>query len=285
MARKPLRPTEADRAAIVTVADLAASWCGEPRLALAVATLRGFVAGSRTQGDLERSRIDVIGALGEPQSRPAPWAGPLPTARVAVFEARDAFCLAASLATVAPMDPKAWAPYERALLAHVESAGALSGLHNARDLVRDAWRGADSPDVPKHSPDHARLILRGQMLRALRERLLLTAEELATAASRHGGRVTAAMVTRAENGTATSASARDVRLLLAVGQAPDAFDAIEETAWAFAKSLAERAAGTSGDRWFAELAARHGEERARWFTGVAAITSLMHAPAVGRLER
>lgn len=283
MARK-LRPTDADRAAVVAVADLAAFWCDEPLLTRAVATLRGFVSGSRSRVDVERCREAVIASLGTPGVRHAnPHDS---TASMVVAEARDAVCLAVSLAGAAPMDAKQWAVYERALLGHVENTGVLSGLHDARDRVRDVWKDADAPDVPKHSPDHARLILRGQLLKRLRERVLLSVEEVAIAATKSGRKFSVQQVTRAENGSAAASTARSVYLLIAMKQDPSAFDAIEGIAWSFAEALAVRSAGVSGERWFAELVARHGEEGARYFTGVAAVIALQNVtPTDARLQQ
>ena len=277
MARKPLHPTDADRAAIVAVADLAAFWCAEPLLTRAVATLRGFVSGARSRVDVERCRDAVVAALGTPGIRHASPHDS--TTSMVVAEARDAVCLAVSLAGAGAMEPKQWSAYERALLGHVENVGALSGLHDARDRVRDAWKDADAPDVPKHSPDHARLILRGQLLKRLRERVLLSVEEVASAATKAGRKFTAAQVTRSENGSAAASTARSVYLPLAMGQEPAAFDAIEGVAWSFAEALAVRSASVSGAQWFAQLVARHGEEGARYFTGVAAVIALQNVTA------
>mgnify|MGYP000010495772 CR=1 FL=1 len=279
---KKSRPTDADRASVVAVADLAASWCGNTYVALAVATLRGFIAGSRNRNDLDNAILEMVGRFGPygfiaEHVRSAPqW--------VSVKNARDAVLQAHSLCVADPMDNRAWLKLERALIANVENSGRVLGLSDAPDQTLSAWKNATTNSAivrgtmpVTHTNDHARLVLRGQLVRRMRDRRKLSPEELVTRLRELGGELSVAQLTRVENGTASPATARGERLAEGLGCVPAWCDDVEAQAWTFAEKFAALSVKVSGDRWFSDVVARDGEDVARSITLLALVTALRNS--------
>ena len=284
MGRSNKHPNDSDRHACVAVADLAATWCGTPQLTVAVSVLRGFVAGGRTKKDVETAMREIVGVSGFgpygflPDDRRAD-----PVANV-LKNTRDAFLVAYNLCIDVPsesLSAKEWAKHERVLLAHVENAGRLAGLADAVDLTRSAWEGAASSAIvvrgslpSPHSSEHARLILRGQMVELLRKRRKLSPEELVVAIKAAGGEFSVAQLKRVENGTAAPATARSNDLARSLGVEMAWADDVETQASAFAEKFAGMAVGAHGDRWFSDVTARDGEEVARAITLLSVVSAL-----------
>lgn len=279
---KKARPTEADRAAAVAVADLAAVWCGDPIVTLTVASLRGFVGGARTRRDVDDAIRELVGTFG-PYGHIDERLRAVPSA-VAVKSARDAVLHAHYIIVTDEIPPREWTKYERALIANVENTGRVVGLPTAADEVRSAWKNATQNSAivrgsmpVTHTNDHARLVLRGQMVRRLRERRKLSPEELVTAVRGLGGELSVAQLTRVENGTASPVTARGEKLAVALGCAPEWCDDVEAQAWTFAEKFAALSVKVSGDRWFSDVVARDGEDVARSITLLALVTSLRNS--------
>ena len=284
--RSNKHPNDSDRHACVAVADLAASWCGTPQLTVAVSVLRGFVTGGRTRKDCERELLAITGKMFGPYGFIPETQRALPAAN-ALKNARDAFILAFKACCEFPpesLSAKEWAKHERAILGHVENTGGLVGLANAIDTARTTWDGASSSALAVrgtmptlHSTDHARLILRGQLVERMRLRRKLSPEALIVAIKEAGGEFSVGQLKRVENGTAAPATARNDVLTRALGCEPSWADDVETQAYALAEKFAGLVAHVRGDRWFADVAARDGNDVASAITLCALVSTLRNS--------
>jgi hypothetical protein len=182
------------------------------------------------------------------------------------------------------LNAKEWAKIERAILGHVENTGTLVGLANAIDTARSTWDGASSSALvvrgsmpTPHSTEHARLILRGQLVERMRLRRKLSPEALIVTIKEAGGDFSVGQLKRVENGTAAPATARNDALTRALGCEPSWADDVETQAYALAEKFAGLVAHVRGDRWFADVAARDGDDVASAITLCALVSTLRNS--------